>query len=456
MLSRADQPPIPLIRRILAEVVLIGHAAFALGWWWLMPRGFAIGHIRFWMNEVWPLALLFVSLAGVWSLVRRRPDWTKVCLLSLGIVALSTTVTASLTFPDIKRIVLLLSALIGLFELGLASTIATPSLARKVIAGPIIAALSFGAFMPLAQRAEQPSTIPLNEPCPWAEVTNGGTPLNGEPQSVGAFNRVMVLPSTGAVTIRLGRVRLEIEPLLTFESTSSSGGWSILSRQVRDRGPSFRRLVEMSTGRVEGGGNLLLFGGSSDWLSVEDQGLVKITAFSRISEPVYSHLNTFCKVSIYGHENLELTFSPCGSIGFEPRPADYPVGRPARFAYCDTDRKFLVMEAQSGEKGPFTELGKGRLEFDGRLSLGIVDNGAPIATVHFDDWASQLSSALSPTAGWDVPVNAVEFQRSGDARRDPVMVWITLAATAVGRGWDTVGHTAGIYRNQVVVEVANP
>ena len=30
-------------------------------------------------------------------------------------------------------------------------------------------------------------------------------------------------------------------------------------------------------------------------------------------------------------------------------------------------------------------------------------------------------------------------------------VWITLAATSVGRGWDAVGHRAGTYRNRLEI-----
>ncbi len=47
--------------------------------------------------------------------------------------------------------------------------------------------------------------------------------------------------------------------------------------------------------------------------------------------------------------------------------------------------------------------------------------------------------------------NAIEFFADG---RGGVSVVLTLAATAVGRGWDTVGHAAGTYRNRVDVDVA--
>lgn len=49
-------------------------------------------------------------------------------------------------------------------------------------------------------------------------------------------------------------------------------------------------------------------------------------------------------------------------------------------------------------------------------------------------------------------MNAIEFQRI-DKRENEApasQIWITLAATSVGRGWDCVGHHAGTYRNRMV------
>jgi hypothetical protein len=50
-------------------------------------------------------------------------------------------------------------------------------------------------------------------------------------------------------------------------------------------------------------------------------------------------------------------------------------------------------------------------------------------------------------------VNAIEFQRLGDEPGDRVGIWITLAATAVGRGFETVGHLPGTYRNKMTLRV---
>jgi hypothetical protein len=53
-------------------------------------------------------------------------------------------------------------------------------------------------------------------------------------------------------------------------------------------------------------------------------------------------------------------------------------------------------------------------------------------------------------------MNAIEFQRFGAPESSPVMIWITLAATSVGRGWDAVGHRAGTYRNRIRIEAPIP
>ena len=56
------------------------------------------------------------------------------------------------------------------------------------------------------------------------------------------------------------------------------------------------------------------------------------------------------------------------------------------------------------------------------------------------------------TAGWGVSVNAIEFSRSGDAPGEPASIFVTLAGTSVGRGWDCVGHAAGQYQNRMLFE----
>ena len=80
------------------------------------------------------------------------------------------------------------------------------------------------------------------------------------------------------------------------------------------------------------------------------------------------------------------------------------------------------------------------------------DGDTLIFSIRLDDWARQASTALSPTAGWGVPVNSIQFMRSGDAPSAPVLISATLAATGLGRGTQTVGLGAGVYRNRMRIE----
>jgi hypothetical protein len=119
-------------------------------------------------------------------------------------------------------------------------------------------------------------------------------------------------------------------------------------------------------------------------------------------------------------------------------------------AYLDAEGRFHVVEAKSGEKGPFRELAAGALKRSEPLAITLHDGGDPVCRVVLGDWARQAGTALSPTAGWRLPVNAIEFRLTEGAAE----IYITLAATSVGRGWDSVGHTAGVYRNRMRIEPA--
>jgi hypothetical protein len=183
-------------------------------------------------------------------------------------------------------------------------------------------------------------------------------------------------------------------------------------------------------------------------------GATILEAASRLDRPVYSHLNAFCDVEVRGHRRLALEFSPCPGTLIEVRPFAYPFGRPARFAFVSTDRTFRVVESTSGEKGPFRTLGQGRLEPDQALTITFHDDGRAVARLSLDDFAAQADTTLSPTAGWGVPVNALEFSLAEDAPSSVASIFVTLAGTSVGRGWDCVGHRAGTYRDRLRLEPA--
>ena len=136
---------------------------------------------------------------------------------------------------------------------------------------------------------------------------------------------------------------------------------------------------------------------------------------------------------------FSLEFSPCPGERVEVLGSITRWDGP-RFAYVDASRAFRVVEASSGEKGPFRILAEGRLEPADPLVIALHDEDQPVARVTLQDWAAQAGTDVSPTAGWGVPVNAIEFSLNGEAPSSPASIFVTLAGTSVGRGWDCVGH----------------
>lgn len=127
-------------------------------------------------------------------------------------------------------------------------------------------------------------------------------------------------------------------------------------------------------------------------------------------------------------------------------------GRPLRFAYVDDAQVLRMVTATSGEKGPFRHLAAGALPAGEPLVLILRDEQTPMCRLTLADWDAQRGRSLSPTAGWGVPVATLEFARNGEHASSPVEIWISLASTSVGRGFDSVGHAAGTYRNRIRVE----
>ena len=152
-----------------------------------------------------------------------------------------------------------------------------------------------------------------------------------------------------------------------------------------------------------------------------------------------------------GLSKPRITFSPSADVTVDVLPYDYPFGRPARFATLHPGGRFQVVEASSGEKGPFTVLADGTLG-DEPLEMTLHDGDAVAATIRLHDFASQASTELSPTAGWGIPQNDVTFRL--DEITGDVEIHVGWASTGIGRGWDTVGHAAGVYRNRIDVELA--
>jgi hypothetical protein len=168
-------------------------------------------------------------------------------------------------------------------------------------------------------------------------------------------------------------------------------------------------------------------------------------------------LNAFTRLEVNGHHRLGLRFSPCPELSVEVVHSEYPFGAPARFAYVDAKGTFSVVQASDAEKGPFSTLADGPLARGDELAVTLVDLAAEredeLATIVFLDWSRQVSTELSPTAGWGLPQNALEFGLASSAPTSTAYIALSLAGTSVGRGWDSVGHQAGVYTNRIEIRL---
>jgi hypothetical protein len=444
--------------RVFWLKVLVAHTILAILWWELQPGGFPAGHPRFWSNTVAPVAALAVSLGSLWALHRESIAALRVLLPVWPAAWAAIAVSARILFP------------ISLAWLWLAPAAAAALMALLTIpvyfhrpragtteivalAGTIILAATTGATLAYTQRAPLPATRPLDIPFPEAEAGQGNSA--SQPGAIRLDGNVLIQSSNASITVPLGRLTLMVDPLLLFSSRSLDGCATVLVQPLVREGaaPRFRG------GHHEGEHACSLSfdvpGQGPAFLNAraENGGAVlSVLALSRLGRPVYSHLNSYCDVEIRGHRELSLEFSPCPDVAIDVLPFDYPFGRPARFAFLDRTGTFRVVEASNGEKGPFKLLASGPLRRDQPLEITLLDQGQPEARITLADWAQQAGTALSPSAGWGVPVNAIEFSASGDEPEAPASIFVTLAGTSVGRGWDCVGHAAGTYRNRLRIE----
>lgn len=437
---------IRLQSRIFWMVVLLMHAVMAAGWWWFMPRGFAASHPRYWVNQVLPFAAIALVVGALAASRRGKLPLVRAAIVMLAFVWLGLAISSRVVFPISLRVRFLIP-LAGFTVVLLAAFAPALREARWSMRLTSVAALiglSLGAWFPFTQRAEAPSTHPsqiaATQPV-LAEVA--------EQPVTRSLRGVDVQPASGLVTLQRGRYMIWLQPVLTFRSRSPDRFWTVFAPpEARTSPPRVLSGLE----KRELGVSMSFRDDASHLLTVDEAGDgwgAVIEATSTLPASVYSHLNTFCEFQFAGHRKLSVRFSPCGDQAIDVMHTDYPVGNPARFAYLDTGGAFRVVQASSGEKGPFTTLAEARMSRDDPLVITLHDRGVPMARIELLDWARQASTAISPTAGWRVPVNAIEFSRDTKDENSTASFFVTLAGTSVGRGFDSVGHAAGTYRSRV-------
>ncbi len=447
----AVHPGIRLVRA-LSALCFGGGALLAVAWWFLTPKGFPVTHVRFWANSVFPPAFAAACLLGVVAALRTRDAALKCILMAFGAMLVVSGVVAKCLFPiSLSGEVLRLFAICAMLSIAFLG-LALWSLRRTPVAAwlwitCLLAGAVVGAFIPWSQRAMEASTRPYSD-----APINPSTDL--EQNVVGALSlsaQTQVFPDTGRVSLTLGQTTVDISPMLSFQSRSPDRFWTLFAPPALREEPT-PSLVGLS--RTASGENLDYDGDSPSHLQVSTVAAgkaVRIEASRYLPDAVYSHLNSFCAMRIVGTGRLALAFPPCPGV-VEMKPSDYPFGRPARLAYLDARDMLHVVEASSGEKGPFKTLTQGLLKNDEPLTIVLYVDSQPVCRITLYDWARQASRQLSPTAGWGLPENAIEFSLRNNGGSSEGTIFITLAGTSVGRGWDSVGHAARTYRNAMTIE----
>lgn len=343
-----------------------------------------------------PLSLSFFSNQALPALVifgAAAAVWRRSladAVLSLAALWLGSALTALLLFPFSTGRLVLIAGPLGL-AMGL--------LAWRAANGPTVRAIAIslgvlaGIGWTAAQRAPDPTTHPL------------GGPLGEKEAGL-------------AVPVNCGGLPLSVEPVLAFESCADDRFWAFWSDRRCPAANDFATQV-----RAEG-------------------AVTVVEAQTRFDAPVFSHLNSFASVIV---DRGGLLAAIAGGPA-EPFP---PADGPSRFAWLGDDGLLHTSLAAAQEKGPFVERAAVRLQND-TLTVVLSDAEGPACRLSFETWAKQASVAPSPTAGWRVAQNAVELLQSPDATASAVA--LSLAATSIGNGWDTVGHAPGTYRNIVRLE----
>jgi hypothetical protein len=433
--------------RCFVALALAAHLLAAVGYWWLSPSGFPADHPRFYLNSVLPVAISVAAIAGLLAMHWGRQIVAATIVLCFALGWAAIAVSGRVFFPTSLRLLWLLpllTAAVGLCCCKLLARGQRRPTRIWLLCGAVSAFV--GVWMMWSQQPPTPATQPIDERPPRIAPQDEPSRINA---TVKVGEVAEFYPGAATFAVSTGGLRLVCSPLLEFDRISPDGFWSIFAGQSR-RPRRYR-----SRSNVDGGDT---FHYSDDAIIIlpapTSRNVVGLTAYTPVLLDAYSHLNSYGEFTISGHEQLSLVFSPCPGAKIDVLPADYPVGQPARFAYIDSAERFVVAEATSGEKGPFRTLARGPLGRGQALTIELHDGERHAASITLEDWSRQAATDLSPTAGWGVPMNAIEFQCAGNRRDSAAMIWISLASTSVGRGWDTVGHRAGTYRNRMTIRTA--
>lgn len=395
---------------------------------WRRPDVFPLDHPMWWATTGTVLGawlLVALALAGA---VTGRSALTFTVAQAPGVLLLSGGLAGRLLFPRTEGT--FFGAPFALGVLWVATTFrayrALEARRRWVLLALSLVVAPLGVVQPWARVPAPPGTRPA-----LLELPPRVPPSSLPPE--------VTLDDTGRVRLPCGHATLSLQPLLTFQDASDDGFWPLAQTPTTARATETPSLEDGPRRRA------------SLRLAPLDGGALEVDAATLVPTTLASHLSRFTELVAEGLARPEVGFHGTDAPRFEVLPFDYPRGRPVQFGALTAAGDFVVLRASDAEKGPFHELARQPLAREAPLILTLFDDGAPQCRVTWLDFASQADVTLSPTAGEGVPVNVVQFGRP--ARDEAkVALLLSLAATGIGAGLDTVRYAPGVYRNRVRVE----
>lgn len=373
------------------RILLWTHAAGAVVYAWLQPRGFAFGSRSFYEHALIAPSFALASCAAALSLhLHQRTALRLMGLLAGFWIPIEAAGSMGNTVFAAGSRWLLLGSVAGLW-LVLLSSKRLHEWAPPIVSAAVIGAASGGAFLWCTWAP--PCTVkPAGGSLDVPARVEGATELEcGDLRAEVEDSAVLLLHPSGIVVV---------EPGPEFDACSTTGFWTLFDSHRRAIAPWRVHRVAGNSLHLQSEGP----GMSSDCIVSVAPGEVRVRVATTMEEEVCVHLASFMRITV-----PEAAW----------KSGDFVAFRSGRLE---------LMRPSFREKGPFSTLA--RVEGDPVLLAGGWK-------VQVRGWAEQASRAPSPTAGWGVSQGAIEFYDNE--------FFFELAGTSLGRGWQTVRLSSGTY-----------
>jgi len=184
-------------------------------YFFMMAGGFPTSSLLFWSNTIMSPVITVLILLSLIFRSKQKAKAYRTCKISYIAFIGSFIITAKILYPQTVRVSFLVffAVFIGVLLLSLLQEKVS---AKHIYVIPACAlSISIGFILPLSQKTEAASTIPLNEP-----LSQFTTPLKKVSEAVSLREGASVYLNNAAFRVRSGKSTLHIHPLLRFISLS--------------------------------------------------------------------------------------------------------------------------------------------------------------------------------------------------------------------------------------------